>query len=45
MSHDYKLPSNFTGNPRKEQKLDSEGDRREGRVLGVSSLLSKGEGF
>lgn len=39
MSHDYKLPSNFTGNPRKEQKLDSE----EGRVLGISSLLSKGK--
>lgn len=39
VSHDYKLPSNFTGNPRKEQKLDSE----EGRVLGISSLLSKGK--
>lgn len=34
VSHDYKLPSNFTGNPRKEQKLDSEEDKSGGKGAG-----------
>lgn len=45
MSHDYKLPSNFTGNPRKEQKLDSEEDKSGGKGAGNKFTAEQRGGF
>jgi hypothetical protein len=44
VSHDYKRPSNFTGNPRKEQKVDSEGTGGTGGREGAGSKSAAEQG-
>ena len=41
MSHNYKLLSNFVGNPRNKQKLDSEEDKSRGKGAGNKFTAEK----